>query len=1017
MSLTNAGLPNSGATTNYKFQYDTVLGNPGGPEPARLQQVMMSCDADFNLMQSWFSGVSFPFSLPLEADVQNDNGGGASWGPPVNLDSVTGDSGYLRMLLIAEVTEMFMKSQAAALGTTGWFPGNEGSLGEGLSRFLAEQFLISSGLGLGEFPSWGWTANNWLATPDLPDWINNVDPTGDLDYVEIGCSILFIYYLFAQLKFTIAQIVAAAADNLAGVYTNLTGDAGDPFPFFKRLMQTYPGSGGLNTGANLDNPFPVGLVSIWEEKSTFGFDEVSDVITQSNGVFSAAFWVVVEGFSKNSFNALGIIVELDGTLMTTMGITVSPSATYAIDFEDIAKPNAPQRIRIPYDIKFTHAADGAFPPMGSTNENELDLHVELQIGGQKVAASDAYAAFELVAGANPYFTNVGPSLANVFYLSQELRVFTVTPQIDPSPVSGAGAPSFSGNDVSGAYQYIKGLLWYLNGNPSFTSGAADPFANFPDQTDAFDGDSSVTPFSVTMPPHANFNFAVARVRLKGTSGPSGEAQDVKVFFRLWVSQSADTDYQPNGTYANDPDMAGLPGTPKVGTGTTTIPFFATGNLTTNTDYVSGGVNNKTIEITTGDIVWVYFGCFLDLYDPNYIVNGQQVQASLAGTHHCLVAQIACDSAPIPTSAQVTPSPENSDKLAQRNLQVTLSDNPGGPETHRIPQTFDVRPSPVAKGAGVVLLPDELMVDWGKVPAGSVAQIYWPQVKASDVLKLANEHYAFHALEMADTHTIQCAVSRSVTYIPIPAGSGENFAGLLTIDLPQSVKTGQEFNVVVRRVVTTQGVVKPPPPPPKMARAAASHIATPERHATHGFGPQPKPHEAKHVPVETQAAAIKRRVWRYVTGAFQVKIPVSTPKVMLPAEENALAILKWRLQEMAAGNRWRPVLERYIGYIAGRIKGLGGDPDKIPPSLKGAPIAVLEPEHRSAEYIGKVSRIVFDCHGDFEGFVLDTCGREYVFETRDRGLGELIVRAFRDLFRLLVVVSLPQRHILKIDVIE
>ena len=80
--------------------------------------------------------------------------------------------GYLRMLLIAEVTEMFMKSQ-----NKGWFPGdtspggNEGSCGEGLSRFLAEQFLIESGVGLTTFPSWGWTANSWLgsASPSQPD--------------------------------------------------------------------------------------------------------------------------------------------------------------------------------------------------------------------------------------------------------------------------------------------------------------------------------------------------------------------------------------------------------------------------------------------------------------------------------------------------------------------------------------------------------------------------------------------------------------------------------------------------------------------------------------------------------------------------------------------------------------------------------------------------------------------------------------------------------------------------------
>ena len=40
-----------------------------------------------------------------------------------------------------------------------------------------------------------------------------------------------------------------------------------------------------------------------------------------------------------------------------------------------------------------------------------------------------------------------------------------------------------------------------------------------------------------------------------------------------------------------------------------------------------------------------------------------------------------------------------------------------------------------------------------------------------MLKLANAHYAFHALEMADAHTIQCATSRSVTYVPIPPGDG------------------------------------------------------------------------------------------------------------------------------------------------------------------------------------------------------------------------------------------------------
>ena len=49
------------------------------------------------------------------------------------------------------------------------------------------------------------------------------------------------------------------------------------------------------------------------------------------------------------------------------------------------------------------------------------------------------------------------------------------------------------------------------------------------------------------------------------------------------------------------------------------------------------------------------------------------------------------------------------------------------------------------------------------------------------------------------NTLQCKVTGGVTYIPIPNGSGENFAGLLTVDLPPTVVKGQEFNVEVRRV--------------------------------------------------------------------------------------------------------------------------------------------------------------------------------------------------------------------------
>ena len=62
-------------------------------------------------------------------------------------------------------------------------------------------------------------------------------------------------------------------------------------------------------------------------------------------------------------------------------------------------------------------------------------------------------------GADPYYTNVDPGQGNVFYLSQDLRVFTATPAIDATPV--AGGPTFGGDSIGGAYQYIQDLLAYV----------------------------------------------------------------------------------------------------------------------------------------------------------------------------------------------------------------------------------------------------------------------------------------------------------------------------------------------------------------------------------------------------------------------------------------------------------------------------------------------------------------------------------------------------------------------------
>jgi hypothetical protein len=166
-----------------------------------------------------------------------------------------------------------------------------------------------------------------------------------------------------------------------------------------------------------------------------------------------------------------------------------------------------------------------------------------------------------------------------------------------------------------------------------------------------------------------------------------------------------------------------------------------------------------------------------------------------------------------------------------------------------------------------------MIDWGSTPPGTIASIFWPQVDSAQVLQLASEFYSTHQLSTADSHTMKCKVRGGITCIPIPTCAGSNFAGLFTVDLPREIRVGNEFNITVRRITSRQ-----------LDRGNGPVLAA-------------QPHS--------------RRIpnWRYVVGTFQVKIPVQKDAAILPAEENLLAILKWRSNLIGPANRWYPVLDR------------------------------------------------------------------------------------------------------------
>jgi hypothetical protein len=239
--------------------------------------------------------------------------------------------------------------------------------------------------------------------------------------------------------------------------------------------------------------------------------------------------------------------------------------------------------------------------------------------------------------------------------------------------------------------------------------------------------------------------------------------------------------------------------------------------------------------------------------------------------------------------------------------------------------------------------------------------------------LPGDIYSVKALTKADNNTLRC-VTGGVTYVPIPPGTGANFAGLLTVALPPGITDRQEFNIVVRRLTW------------RFPAAA-------------GRGP-----------------VGRERNWRYVVGAFQIRVPVSPPEHLLLDEENLLAVFKWKLAALPNSNRWYPVLSRYVGQIAGRVDGFGGNANSVPPSLQGigGPQGKSggggQHHHEMLEYTGKVSGLIYNRFGDFEGFrLLTRAGHEEQFRSHEREIERLVDRAWLERIVISVFVDRHDPH--------
>ena len=595
------------------------------------------------------------------------------------------------------------------------------------------------------------------------------------------------------------------------------------------------------------------------DRNNISDDEVEAMLSDgSSAHFSDAFYIVLDGCRPDELGFTEATLQHEPSIRVSLSVSgMVPLSADRIEFEYPAYLHRRQRLTWVYHIDFTDTS--AFTDPRRTITLEATMDSELGSG-----------ILYLIQQQNPYEID-----GSVSWLSTDLRVFQI--RVDQS--------RFGANLDAGPNQFISDVLDNLNANT-----AGETF-------DDISTDQQLE-LSQTVDNIAVYNFAIARVRYRSVDT---DATDVRVFFRLFPWETSSVEYnQATGYRRYQSGSHVVPLLGKKDNEVTSIPCFASPRINSARDSMNDqpdAPNVQTIYRDTGGAeVSQYFGCWLDInqlepqfplefpatdIDGPYSSGRQPVQEHIRGEHQCLVAEIAF----LPAPAQNGSTPANSDKLAQRNLAIVDSTNPGLDFSRRIPQTFEIQPSLST------LEHDELMIDWGNVPVGSTATVYLPGFDSREILTLSSAKYRHHRLKRIDAHTIRLETG-GISYLPIPFADG-SFPGLLTIDLPEGVKQGEAFKVVVRQVS--------------------------------GISLQ---HDLRR--------ARKERVvdWRYIVGSWQLTIPVRKKANILPAQQRLLSNLRWIERAIPAGNRWIPVFRKYVAQIADRVDALGGDSSKVAPSASG-----------------------------------------------------------------------------------
>ena len=683
--------------------------------------------------------------------------------------------------------------------------------------------------------------------------------------------------------------------------------------------------------------------------------------------------MIYDGFTPNELGGATPTISFhDGSISGAAIASITAIRTNTA-FENAAALDTPQRISFTFEINFSNNSAFSF----AVEMRNLVLKADL-------GSQTSTAAIHLINQPNPYMIDIQPGGSNPNWLSTDVRVFQLRPGMHlPGSSTSLADPA----DRPEAIQYIQNLVGELRG----LGNGPSPFDFISQNEQASQLELSRSVGGVRV-----FNFAVAKVRYRANTT---DATDVRVFFRGFNVMVSALDYNnptaANGNYRRS--AAGhIPLLGKVGSDIASIPYFANPRIDSAADDMNNQLDNTnkfTINHVANQEAIGYFGCWLDFNqtepqfplnpsgDGNFTTGRQSILQLARGVHQCLVAEVRFQPG-VTDPIQLGATPGSSNRLAQRNLAVVESDNPGVADAHVVQHTVTVKPSNVPQGRILAAANiqrfayDELVIKWNKLPRDTKATLFFPEWNVDEVLQLASTlRQRPSLLKKVDKNTLECIVT-DISYIPVPSAT-KPYAGLITLELPQTVRDGQVFPIDVQQ---HSGIIV-------------------EIQQQNKEGKQPK--ETQHYFAST----------RKVLGAFRMTVAVKLGDGLLHTAVRNLAVLRYIDDTIPVTDRWHPIFSRYIKQVAAKVDALGYDSNLVKASPDDPGLVGRKEPVKEQYYIGKIQQITYDCFGEFTGFTLETCSETHFFESCERGIEEVVLKACRH--RLTIKVFVGGKHIQKL----